>query len=122
SVQAYAAAQRFGFEPRTAGGKTEHPVFSGEDGRQLLEREMLIAGVRIRGFAANPKDIVRPLGYGPFSLGFGATVVTYRNCPNNCPLAWWWGDPSQPSHSPLSKWYPLFPRKVYDSRTSMFSI
>lgn len=27
-------------------------------------------------------------------------MVTFRNCPNNCPLAFWVGDP----------WYPLFPR------------
>ncbi len=34
------------------------------------------------------------------TLGFGSLVVTFRNCPNNAPLALWVGDP----------WYPLFPR------------
>lgn len=122
AVANYASSQRYGFEPRTPGSTLTHPVFSGEEGRQLLEREMLIAGVHIRGFAANPKDIVRPLGYSRFSLGFGATVVTFRNCPNNCPLAWWWGDPSAPPHSPLSRWYPLFQRKVYRRPVPQFVI
>lgn len=114
AVKVYAAAQKYGFEPRPVGGKLEHAVFSSEEGRQVLERTMLVAGVQIRNWCRAPKDIVRPLGYSPFSVGFGATIVTYRNCPNNCPLAWWWGDPNaHPSH-PFSKWYPLLPRKTYD--------
>jgi hypothetical protein len=36
------------------------------------------------------------------TLGFGSTLVTFRNCPNNCPLAFWAGYP----------WYPLFQRKT----------
>lgn len=34
--------------------------------------------------------------------GFGAMVVTYRNCPNNCPVALWWS---------VDSFVPLFPRK-----------
>jgi hypothetical protein len=78
----------------------------------LIERELLMAGVRIRAGCQNPKKVMRPLGFGHFGLGFGATIVTYRNCPNNCPLALWWGDPdatSGPFH-----WYPLLPRKTYE--------
>lgn len=112
AVQNYATSQRFRFEARTSGGSLTYPVFSSEDGRQLLEREMLLTGVRIKGLS-NSSDIVRPLGYSRFSLGFGATVVTYRNCPNNCPLAWWWGDPKAHKNHPFSKWYPLLPRKTY---------
>ena len=49
------------------------------------------------------KESARPLGFSLLkTLGFGATVVTHRNCPNNCPLALWAGDP----------WYPLFRRKT----------
>lgn len=103
---------RFPFEPRPAGG--ELGPFSSEEGRQLLEREFLIAGLNIRGFCENPKDIMRPLGFGPFGLGFGSTILTFRNCPNNCPLALWWGDAEAPEDHPFSKWYPLFPRKTYD--------
>ena len=95
---------KFPFEPRTAGGSLG--PFSSEEGRQLLERELLIAGVSIRGLSQNPKDILRPLGFSPFGLGFGSMIVTFRNCPNNCPLALWWGDPAATS-GPFH-WYPLF--------------
>lgn len=104
------SSQRFPFTPRIA--SNSHWPFSSEGGRCLLEREMLLAGLRIRNFCQNPSDALRPLGFSPFGLGFGSTVVTYRNCPNNCPLAFWWGD-SQVS-GPLTKWYPLFPRKTYE--------
>jgi len=112
-LAAYMAQEKkFPFEPRVPGGKLEHDIFTGETGRQLLEREMLLAGVRIRAACQNPKPSIRPLGFSPFGLGFGATIVTFRNCPNNCPLALWWGDPeatSGPFH-----WYPLLPRKTYE--------
>ena len=112
ALKAYLAIpQRFPFEPRPTGGKLG--PFSSEESRQLLEREFTLAGIRIRGFCENPKSILRPLGFSRFGLGFGSMIVTFRNCPNNCPLALWWGDPSaRPSH-PFSKWTPLFPRKTY---------
>ena len=105
-----------GFLPRQPGGSTS-TFFSGEQGRQVLESEFLSAGNRIRGFATNPVPQLKPLGYTSRffkgSPGFGSLFVTYRNCPNTCPLALWWGDPAaQPSH-PFSKWYPLLPRKTY---------
>lgn len=102
---------KFPFEPRPPGGKLG--PFSSEQGRRLVERELLLAGVKIRAGCQNPKDIMRPLGFSPFGLGFGSTIVTFRNCPNNCPLGLWWGDPNAGAGSPLSKWYPLFPRKTY---------
>jgi hypothetical protein len=112
-VKAYGAQpHKFPFEPRKAGGKLG--PFSSEEGRQLLERELLIAGVAIRNFSQNPKDILRPLGFSPFGLGFGSMIVTFRNCPNNCPLALWWGDPDADPGHPFSKWYPLLPRKTYE--------
>ena len=115
-VEGYFAQQdnRYPFEPRPIGGRFQHGVFSSEQGRQLLEREFLLAGLRIRGHCRNPKPIVRPLGYGPFGVGFGSTVVTYRNCPNNAPLALWWGDVNAPEWHPLRRWYPLFPRRTYE--------
>ncbi len=103
---------KYPFEPRMSGGKLG--PFSSESGRQLLEREFTLAGVHIRNFAENPNDIIRPLGFSPFGLGFGSMIVTFRNCPNNCPLALWWGDPNASSNHPFSKWYPLFPRVTYD--------
>jgi len=114
ALKAYMAEEtKFPFQPRTPGGKPEHKLFTSEEGRQLLERELLMAGMRIRSFCQNPKRILRPLGFSPFGLGFGSTIVTYRNCPNNAPLALWWGDPNASKGHPFSKWYPLVPRKTY---------
>lgn len=106
---------RFPFEARTPGGQTERQIFSSEEGRQLLERELLLAGMRIRSLSQNPSPILRPLGFSPFGLGFGSMIVTYRNCPNNAPLALWWGDPGALQGHPLSQWYPLVQRKTYSS-------
>jgi len=114
ALKAYMAEEKkFPFEPRKPGGKLEHKIFSSEEGRQLLERELLVAGMRIRSLSQNPSNVLRPLGYIKFGLGFGSLIVTYRNCPNNTPLALWWGDPNEKESHPLSRWYPLFPRKTY---------
>lgn len=114
ALQEYMAQEeRFPFELRRPGGKLEHNVFSSEEGRQLLERELLLAGMRIRAFCKNPSRTLRPLGFSAFGLGFGSMIVTFRNCPNNCPLALWWGDPDAGPNHPFSKWYPLFQRKTY---------
>jgi hypothetical protein len=102
---------KFPFSPRTPGGASE--IFSGEEGRHALEQSLLEAGMKIRGLSANPKPILRPLGFSPFGVGFGSTIVTYRNCPNNAPLALWWGDPTASAGHPFSKWRPLVPRKTY---------
>lgn len=112
-LTAYMAQEKkFPFEPRIPGGKLERDIFTSEEGRQLLEREMLLAGIRIRSQCKEPKPSMRPLGFSPFGLGFGATIVTYRNCPNNCPLALWWGDPEATAGA--FHWYPLLPRKTYE--------
>jgi hypothetical protein len=83
----------------------------------VLEREFLIAGTQIRS-QGNVSAVNRPLGHGYYGLGFGSTLVTYRNCPNNCPLALWWGDPTATSGA--LKWYPLLPRKNYSSAENVF--
>lgn len=116
-VQAYVASeQRYPHQLRQPGGKTM--FFSSEEGRQVLEQEFLIAGVKIRGKIANPKSVLRPLGFSMFGVGFGSLIATYRNCPNNCPLALWWGDPDAKT-GPFS-WYPLLPRKTYASAENVF--
>lgn len=112
ALSAYMALEtKWPFEPRAAGGVLENKVFSGESGRQLIETEMLLAGIKIRAGCQDPKKSMRPLGFSAFGLGFGSTIVTYRNCPNNCPLAFWWGDPEATSGA--MHWYPLLPRKTY---------
>ncbi len=105
--------EKYPFMPRIPVRRSRNDIFSSEEERQLLEREMLIAGVKIRSFCQEPT--LRPLGFGPFGLGFGAMVFTFHNCPNNCPLALWWGDPSESPDHPFSKWYPLLPRETYSS-------
>ena len=90
-------------QPRTPGSVGPAGFFSSDEGRQLLEQEFLKAGALIRKKCPNLKIYHRPLGNMVLqTLGFGAVIVTFRNCPNNCPLAWWAGNP----------WYPLFPRKT----------
>jgi hypothetical protein len=88
---------------RTPGNVGENKFFSCEDGRHLLEQEFLKAGAKIRSLCPHLNKYQRPLGNMVLeTLGFGSLFVTFRNCPNNCPLAFWAGDP----------WYPLFPRKT----------
>lgn len=103
AVQSYASALRFPPVLRTPGNVGAAALFSDEAGRHLIEQEFLKAGVRIRQMCPNLGATQRPLGHMTLeTLGFGSMIVTYRNCPNNAPLALWAGDP----------WYPLFPRKT----------
>lgn len=92
---------------RSPGGSSR--FFSAEAGRQILEREFLIAGARIKSLSRS-SAFLRPLGCSNFGAGFGSMLVTYRNCPNNCPLALWWGDPKATSGA--LHWYPLLSRKT----------
>lgn len=90
-------------------------VFSSKESRNIIEHEFLKAGAYIMSLSENNQQSMRPMGYEYFeSLGFGSFFVSYRNIPNNCPLALWWGDPTASPAHPLSKWYPLFPRKIND--------
>jgi len=78
--------------------------YSSEEGRSLLEQCLLVAGAHVldRCPKLNYRNM-RPLGYDTWdSTGFGSMLVSYRNCPNNAPLALWAGHP----------WYPLFPRRT----------
>jgi len=108
-VNAYVAGMRFPPNLRTAGHVGGNGIFSSDAGRQLLEEEFLKAGVRIRQMCPHLNQYQRPLGNMILdTLGFGSLIVTFRNCPNNAPLAFWAGDP----------WYPLFQRTT-NSDTSM---
>lgn len=102
-TKAYVATLKFAPVLRKPGQVGAQKVFSGEAGRHLLEQQLLIKGAYIREIAPRLPQYARPLGNMVLqTLGFGSTFVTYRNCPNNTPLAFWAGDP----------WYPLFPRKT----------
>ena len=82
--------------------KEPHPnTFATHDGRVALEQAFVKAGVKIRN-QSPLNDYQRPLGNIVMeSMGFGALFATYRNCPNNAPLALWAGSP----------WIPLLPRQ-----------
>ncbi len=100
-VMEYVAAMKYKPELRIAGDVGRNKIFSSEAGRHVLEQEFLKAGVNIRQSCPNLGITQRPLGHSWLeTLGFGSLIVTFRNCPNNTPLALWVGDP----------WHPLFPR------------
>jgi len=102
-TQEYAKTLKYPIAFRKPGSVGENKFYSSEAGRHLLEQELLKAGARIRSMCPHLNVYQRPLGNMVLeTLGFGALLVTFRNCPNNCPLAFWAGDP----------WYPLFPRKT----------
>ncbi len=89
--------------PRSGTSIGENKFFSSHDGRCLLEQQFLRTGIRIRRENHRLQQSQRPLGFKKLqSLGFGSLIVTFRNCPNNCPLVFWANNP----------WYPLFPRST----------
>ncbi|MFK5893197.1 MAG: hypothetical protein QM504_08260 [Pseudomonadota bacterium] len=103
--------EELGYQPtlRVPGNVGKKEIFSSEEGRNLLEQEFLIAGVHIRQICPNLGDTQRPLGHMTLHTpGFGSLIVTFRNCPNNAPLALWVDEP----------WYPLFQRAT-NSQTAM---
>lgn len=106
AVQAYVQGlQMAGYPPkfRSGGSIGSAKIFSSPEGRDLLEQQFLIAGAKIRQLRPTMTEALRPLGFQRIkALGFGSTFVTYRNCPNTCPLAFWFGDP----------WHPLLPRRT----------
>ncbi|RYH00035.1 MAG: hypothetical protein EON58_01700 [Alphaproteobacteria bacterium] len=88
---------------RTPGSTGSNKFFSSEAGRSLLEQEFLKKGAYIRTICPYLTKYQRPLGNAILkTMGFGSMIVTFRNCPNNAPLALWAGNP----------WYPLFARKT----------
>lgn len=108
AVRAYVDNLKLSLELREAGQTGDLNIFSSDTGRQILEREFLKAGVEIRRICPNLNKNQRPLGNTTLETpGFGSLIVTFRNCPNNAPLALWVGDP----------WYPLF-RRVTNNQTS----
>jgi hypothetical protein len=109
AVRAYVAEMKYAPTLREGGTRSASDLFSTEAGRTLLEQELLKAGAKIRQICTNLGTTQRPLGHITLdTLGFGSLIVTFRNCPNNAPLALWVGEP----------WIPLFPRTT-NSQTSI---
>lgn len=77
--------------------------FSSPESRNFLEHVFFKKSAEIRKNSGNFTTAQRPMGYKTtWDPGFGATCITFRNCPNNCPLVFWADD----------VWYPLFPRQM----------
>lgn len=109
AVQAYVQGMKYPPTLRRLGSLGTNALFGSDAGRVLLEQEFLKAGARIRQECPNLGATQRPLGHITLdTLGFGSLIVTFRNCPNNAPLALWVGEP----------WYPLFPRTT-NSQTAI---
>lgn len=88
---------------RSGSKESENLVFDDDAVRDTCERAFLEKGVWIRDQETGLNEYQRPLGNSLLETpGFGATFVTFRNCPNNAPLVFWASEP----------WYPLFPRKT----------
>ena len=108
AVKAYVAGLKYPPRFRNVGQASSLGIFSSDTKRQVLEQAFLKAGVQIRQKCQNLNLYQRPLGNSVLeTLGFGSLIVTFRNCPNNAPLALWAGSP----------WYPLFDR-VTNAQTS----
>jgi putative uncharacterized protein (fragment) len=89
-------------------------AFNGFPWRDDFERILIKHGIKIIQRCQQHSQCLKPLGYGSFPPGFGATVFTYRNCPNNAPLVYWWGSLEE-TDNPAMQWYPLLPRQTYES-------
>ena len=101
---AWQALGQIGYDrqPAEAGSK----VFPDPAARRTLESALLDAGMDILGRMSRRWP---PLGFAgdriqDRPLGFGTLAVSFRNCPNNAPLALWWD---------TQDWIPLFPRRTY---------
>ena len=79
-------------------------IYKNDEAKKLLEAEFLIRGCQIRDECTSLPEKARPLGFqNLICFGFGSMFITYRNCPNNCPLVFWVEQNDYPS---------LFPRKT----------
>lgn len=92
-------------------------IFHNKADRYRFEYALTKAGFYILQQSQNPAQILKPLGFSTFpGLGFGGTIFTYRNCPNNTPLAFWWGRFERDGipNRALDCWYPLMRRTGYN--------
>ncbi|EOU3147264.1 TPA: hypothetical protein U5D81_003632 [Yersinia enterocolitica] len=95
-------------------GFVESYVFRNESDRDRFEKILCEKGFYIISLCSDPAVSMKPLGYKTYrGLGFGGSIFTYRNSPNNTPLVFWWGNPEMEDWNPLSRWYPLMMRVTY---------
>ena len=108
----FLARENFSPKYRVTNG-VSNKVFS-RSRREEYEKIIFKYGLKIMTFPSSNSPVVKPLGYSTYrGFGFGSTMFSFRNCPNNNPLVFWWGDPAADSSHPFSNWYPLLQRKTY---------
>lgn len=96
-------------------GYVVNDIFPHELRRDRFEAILTKVGFDILGNSQNPSPVIKPLGFSTFNgVGFGGTIFTFRNCPNNTPLAFWWGNYQPSGNRALDCWYPLMKRIVYN--------
>jgi hypothetical protein len=115
-VQSYVQSLQIsghGPDTRAAGHSGNCSLFGSDSEKQLIEEMMLVRGCQIRREQTNLSPVARPLGFHNLDCsGFGSMFITYRNCPNNCPLALWVEQSAYPA---------LFPRKT-NTHTNIMNI
>ena len=106
-VQSYAKYLEENGNPvrlRNPGNSGSSGIFTSDEQKMFIEQALLIRGCQIKREYDNLPDNARPLGFHNLDcLGFGSMFITYRNCPNNCPLSFWVEQDEYPA---------LFPRKT----------
>ncbi len=96
-------------------GYSENDIFPDETRRDRFEAILTKIGFSILVHSQNPSPVIKPLGFSTFrGVGFGGTIFTFRNCPNNTPLAFWWGSYHVTGQPALDCWYPLMRRNGYN--------
>ncbi|WP_393947404.1 phosphoribosyltransferase-like protein [Kluyvera intermedia] len=96
-------------------GYIANDFFPDEQRRDRFEAILTKVGFDILSHSQNPSAVIKPLGFSTFNgVGFGGTIFTFRNCPNNTPLAYWWGTYLRRGNGALDCWYPLMKRNVYN--------
>jgi len=113
-VRSFCENKGWGMRPLFRTNQLASPgVFTSPKKRYIVEQAFLAAGAKMFCAAQNPAPSMRPMGFEVIAtIGFGTPIVTWRNIPNNAPLALWYGDPAYGPNHPLGMWYPLFPRKM----------
>lgn len=95
-------------------GSNNKCILGNESDRRRIEKIFSSIGFHIISKCASPKKSMKPLGFSTYhGFGFGGNIFSYRNCPNNTPLVFWWGSYEETGNAAIDCWYPLMKRRGY---------
>ncbi|PQK69545.1 hypothetical protein CG428_21685 [Pantoea ananatis] len=95
-------------------GSNDKCILGNESDRRRIEKLFSSIGFNIISNSTSPKKSMKPLGFSTYrGFGFGGNVFSYRNCPNNTPLVFWWGSYEETGNAAIDCWYPLMKRRGY---------